>query len=78
MTDINIREEFKNLILSSFGAREDREFWEMMQLPDSSLYRKCYEQLSDSEKEESPYSDLFQNSMRRAFELIMRGPAESC
>jgi hypothetical protein len=50
MTEINIREEFKNLILSSFGAREDREFWEMMQLPDSPLYRKCYEQLSDSEQ----------------------------
>jgi hypothetical protein len=77
MTDINIREEFKNLILSSFGAREDREFWEMMQLPSCSLYRKCYEQLSDSEKDEAPYSDLFQNSMRRAFDLIMRGPLES-
>ncbi|MFO7496711.1 MAG: hypothetical protein R6X05_13890, partial [Desulfobacterales bacterium] len=77
MTDINIREEFKNLILSSFGAREDREFWEMMQIPDSALYRKCYEQLSDSEQQESPGSDLFQNSMRRAFDLIMGRPLES-
>lgn len=77
MTDINIREEFKNLILSSFGAREDREFWEMMQIPDSPLYRKCYEQLSDFEQQESPNSDLFQSSMRRAFDVIMRGPLES-
>jgi hypothetical protein len=45
-----------------------------MQLPDSSLYRKCYEQLSDSEQREPPGSDLFQNSMRRAFDLIMGGP----
>ena len=77
MTDINIREEFKNLILSSFGAREDREFWEMMQIPDSPLYRKCYEQLSDFEQQESPNSALFQSSMPRAFELIIRGPLES-
>jgi hypothetical protein len=77
MTEINIREEFKNLILSSFGAREDREFWEMMQLPDSPLYRKCYEQLTNSEQQEPPGSDLFQNSMRRAFNLVMGGPLES-
>jgi hypothetical protein len=77
MTEINIREEFKNLILSSFGAREDREFWEMMQLPDSPLYRRCYEQLSDSEQREPPGSDLFQNRMRRAFDLIMGGPPGS-
>ncbi|MFY9941597.1 MAG: hypothetical protein WAK57_05430 [Desulfobacterales bacterium] len=77
MTEINIREEFKNLILSSFGAREDRAFWEMMQVPDSPLYRKCYEQLSDSEQYESPGSDHFQNGMRRAFDLIMGGPLES-
>jgi hypothetical protein len=49
----------------------------MMQLPDSPLYRKCYEQLTNSEQQEPPGSDLFQNSMRRAFNLIMGGPLES-
>lgn len=50
------------------AAEQDKGFWEMMNSPESELYRRCFDNLNGFEKKLKFTGKPFEGAMRRAFE----------
>lgn len=71
MSSFFIKEQFKEFLLNKYGVKEDRDFLQMLLDPDSSLYQRCYDELTPEEQQESEDSDIFKAAMRRAFDKLV-------
>ncbi|MDL1978332.1 MAG: PT domain-containing protein [Deltaproteobacteria bacterium] len=60
--------EAKYLYQRKIVAEQDKGFWEMMNSPESELYRRCFDSLNSFERKLKSTGKPFEAAMRRAFE----------
>jgi len=61
--------ESKALYKRKIEAEQDKKFWDMMNDPDSDLYKQCFESLNSFQKKRTT-GEGFEMSMRGAFDKL--------
>jgi hypothetical protein len=76
MSELNIKEEFKRFLLVNYGVGLEREFWKMMEAPNSPLYKACQQEMGLDTLKKFNNSEEFHVEMRNAFDRLTERAAE--
>ena len=63
-------QEAKKLYQRKIEAEQDKKFWDMMNDPESDLYKQCFDSLNSFAKKQPTTGKGFEMSMRVAFDSL--------